>query len=134
MIFHHIGLFTADLAKGREKLSSIIPISNVSEQIVDDGMKVIIQFCTDSSGVCYELVAPFGEGNPVSGVLSSGKAILNHVAYTVDDIDASSRKLRSGGCIPIGKARPAVAFQNRKVAFFLTPLHFIIELIESGNE
>lgn len=130
MIFDHVGLFVADLDSGREKLAALLPIAHVSEAIDDAGMKVRVQFCTDTSGVCYELVAPFGEGNPVSGVLESGKAVLNHVAYRVADIKAEAARIRRQGAMPLGPARPAAAFGGRMVMFFLTPLHFIVELIE----
>jgi methylmalonyl-CoA/ethylmalonyl-CoA epimerase len=133
MIFHHIGIFTSDLDVGRNKLSLILPIQSVSEPIEDPGLKVKVQFCTDTSGICYELVAPFGENNPVSGILLSGKAIINHVAYTVESIDVASHELRKSGCMPLSQARPAVAFGNRRVMFFMSPLRFIIELIETAE-
>jgi methylmalonyl-CoA/ethylmalonyl-CoA epimerase len=133
LIFDHIGLFVADLEAGRAKLSSLLPIAHESDPIDDVGLKVRVQFCTDTSGVCYELVAPFGEGNPVSGVLESGKAVLNHVAYRVENLKAETARLRGEGAIPLGSARPAVAFGGRNVMFFLTPLRFIIELIEEPS-
>jgi len=88
VIFDHIGLFVADLDQGRRKLAALLPIVAFSDAVEDAGLKVRIQFATDASGVRYELVAPFGEGDPVSGVLASGQAILNHVAYRVADLDA----------------------------------------------
>lgn len=133
MIFDHIGLFVADLEAGRAKLSALLPIADESDPIDDAGLKVRVQFCYDTLGICYELVAPFGEGNPVSGVLESGKAVLNHVAYRVVDLQAEAARLRREGAIPLGPARPAVAFGGRDVMFFLTPLRFIIELIEEGG-
>lgn len=134
MIFDHVGLFVADLEIGKQKLSSMLPIASISDPIDDAGMKVRVQFCTDTSGIRYELVAPFGEGNPVSGVLEHGKAVLNHVAYRVSDLKSEAVRLRSEGAIPLGYARPAVAFGGRMVMFFLTPLRFIIELIEDLPE
>ena len=134
MNFDHVGLFVADLETGRQKLSALLPIAHISEPIDDAGMKVRVQFCTDTSGIRYELVAPFGEGNPVSGVLEHGKAILNHVAYRVADLKSEAARLRKEGAIPLGYARPAVAFDGRLVMFFLTPLRFIIELIEEFPE
>jgi methylmalonyl-CoA/ethylmalonyl-CoA epimerase len=130
VIFDHVGLFVAELEIGRQTLSALLPIVETSEPIDDPELKVRVQFCTDSSGICYELVAPFGEGNPVSGALANGKAILNHVAYRVTDLKAESQRLRNEKSMPLGPARPAVAFGGRKVVFFLTPLKFIIELIE----
>ena len=132
MIFDHIGLFVPSLEKGRTHLSQILPITGYGEEIDDPGLKVRVQFGTDSSGVRYELVAPFGEGNPVSGVLASGKGILNHVAYRVADLPAETARLRAARALPIGEPRPAVAFRGARVAFFLTPLGFIVELIEGA--
>lgn len=134
MKFDHIGLFVSDLDVGREKMSALFPIAKVSPVIEDAGLKVRIQFCTDASGIRYELVAPFGEGNPVSGVLESRKAILNHVAYLVTDLKSEAARLRREGALPLGPAKPAIAFDGRLVMFFLTPLHFIVELIEDAPD
>ncbi len=130
MIFDPIGLFVADLEEGRRKLAAILPIAEFLEPVDDAGLKVRIQFALDTSGTRYELVAPFGEGNPVSQVLDSGKAVLNHVAYRVADLAVESARLRAGGAMPLGPARPALAFGGNQVMFFLTPLRFILELIE----
>ena len=131
MIFDHIGLFVPNLEKGRTHLSRILPITGWGQEIQDPGLKVQVQFGTDVSGVRYELVAPFGEGNPVSGVLASGKGILNHVAYRVTDLPVELARLRAARALPIGDPQPAVAFDGARVAFFLTPLGFIVELIEA---
>ncbi len=133
MIFHHIGIFVADIEQGYEKLARTLPITSREATIEDAGLKVKVAFCYDSSGMRYELVAPFGEGNPVSGVLASGKAILNHMAYTVPNLSAAAQTLRKEGAIPLGPARPALAFGGQAVMFFLTPLRFIIELIEAPH-
>jgi methylmalonyl-CoA/ethylmalonyl-CoA epimerase len=130
VIFDHIGLFVADLDRGRRRLGALLPIADLSEPIEDPGLKVRIQFATDTSGVRYELVAPFGEGDPVSGVLASGQAILNHVAYRVADLDAALARLRAEGALPLGPPSPAVAFGGRRVVFLLTRLRFILELVE----
>lgn len=130
MIFDHIGLFVPDLAVGHRHLTGMLPIVDTTEPIDDPGLKVRVQFCIDTSAIRYELVAPFGEGNPVSGVLESGKNILNHVAYRVADIQIENERLRDEGAVPLGPAQPALAFAGRPVMFLLTPLRFIVELIE----
>lgn len=131
MKFHHIGLFVANLADGRKKLSSIIPIAEYSNEIDDANLKVRVQFAIDYSGISYELVAPFGDNNPVAQILLSGKAILNHVAYRVKNFEDKISELRASGAVPLGAPASAVAFNGKRVIFFLTPLKFIIELIES---
>ncbi|NQV82479.1 MAG: VOC family protein [Rhodospirillales bacterium] len=132
MIFDHIGLFVADLREGRQHLSALIPIVDFTEPADDPKLKVRVQFGTDSSGIRYELVAPFGDGNPVSAVLDAGKNILNHVAYTASDLNGEIDRLRDVGAIPLGPPAPAVAFAGARVIFLLTPLGFIIELIEAA--
>jgi methylmalonyl-CoA/ethylmalonyl-CoA epimerase len=132
MIFDHIGLFVRDIDEGRKKLNELLPISSCEEIVDDPGLRVRIQFCTDASGIRYELVAPFGEGNPVEGVLQSGKNILNHVAYRVSDIAKEIERMRQQGCMPLGRPAPALAFGGRQVVFFLTPLRFVVELIEDA--
>ncbi|MBT5399191.1 glyoxalase [bacterium] len=133
MIFDHIGLFVHDIEEGRESLRKLFPISKVEDVVDDYYLGVSVQFCIDSSGVRYELVAPLTKKNPVSGVLDTGKNILNHVAYLVDDIKIESERLRKEGCIQLTKISKSKAFKGNMIVFFLTPMRFIIELIESGK-
>jgi methylmalonyl-CoA/ethylmalonyl-CoA epimerase len=130
MRFDHIGIFVPDLSQGHELLSALLPIVRQSEIFRDPLLEVAVQFLYDPSGICYELVAPFGPNNPVDAVLKTGKNVLNHVAYRVDDLDDKLTELRAAGCLPIGEPRPAVAFGGRRVTFLFNPLNFIIELVE----
>ena len=133
LIFDHIGVFVKDLDYGGKHLRNLFPISRIGEVINDPVLKVSIQFLYDDRGICYELVAPNGNSNPVEAVLRNGKNILNHVAYKTQDFDASISHFRASGCIPLGQAKPAIAFRNARVIFFLTPLRIIVELIEELN-
>ncbi len=128
--FHHIGLFVKDLAFGLEQLGKVIEIASVSEVIADENLLVLIQFVTDASGVRYELVAPFGEGNPVERALKTKRNILNHVAYVSQDFENDISELRQNGAIILGVPRQAKAFDGRRVCFFLTKLGVIFELVE----
>lgn len=130
MIFDHVGLFIADLASGREQMLRTFGKLDIGPEIDDPGLKVRVQFLTDSSGIRYELVAPFGEGNPVSGVLAAGNTILNHLAYRVHDLDVEISRMRKERAMPLGQPACAVAFGGSRVIFFLLPMKFIVELIE----
>jgi methylmalonyl-CoA/ethylmalonyl-CoA epimerase len=129
--FDHIGIFVKDIAEGGERLSALLPIARRSEVFEDPLIKVRVQFLYDSRGICYELVAPFGEGNPVDGVLKSGKNVLNHVAYQVENLEAAVAQLSEDGALALGPPCPAVAFGGARVVFLFTPLKFILELIEN---
>jgi len=130
MKFDHVGIFVQDIVSGDAALSAILPITQRSEVFTDPLIKVKVQFLFDASGICYELVAPCGEGNPVDGVLKSRRNILNHMAYRTSDLDATLEDLREKGAFPLNEPKPAVAFGGKRVIFLMTSLNFIIELIE----
>jgi methylmalonyl-CoA/ethylmalonyl-CoA epimerase len=130
MIFDHIGLFVRDIETGRRQLAALLPIARWTDVVHDSLMNVRVQFGIDGSGIRYELVAPLGEPNPVARVLEDGKNILNHVAYRCADFESACAALRREGAVPLGRPQPAVAFGGARVAFYLTSLRFIIELVE----
>lgn len=131
MKFDHVGIFVNSLLTGRTYLERILDVSNWTEPIHDPIQKVSVQFGTDRSGFRYEIVAPFGEINPVEPLISQDKNILNHVAYKVDEIEVEIERLRKERCILVSGPSPAKAFNNNKIAFLYTPLRFVIELIEN---
>ena len=130
MKFHHIGIFVKSLQIGREYLSELFNISLIGEEILDEKMGIRVQFLTDNCGVCYEIVAPYGDENPVQNLLDKKNNILNHVAYEVENLGKAILKYRELGCVPLSRPTPAVAFQGRNVMFFLTKIGVIVELIE----
>jgi len=132
--FHHIGIFVRDLEHGKSEISKFINIASISNEILDEQMGVKIIFVKDKHNVTYELVAPNGNESPVTGVLKRGKDYLNHIAYECDSFDDEINRLRSEGLIPLGNAKKAKAFDGAKVIFFLSPLGFIIELIEVNRK
>jgi methylmalonyl-CoA/ethylmalonyl-CoA epimerase len=97
---------------------------------VDPIQKVTVQFGQDDSGLRFELVVPLDASSPVSGCLASRKNVLNHLAYQVTDLDAQAQRLRGLGCIPVTMPAPAVAFDGARIQFHLSPMSFIVELIE----
>lgn len=133
MKFDHVGVVVKDISLGLEHFSKIIPIEKVSEVFEDKGIDVYIQFVEDNSGICYELIAPISDKSPISQALKTGARILNHVAYLVPELRSARETLLSGGCIAAGSSQPAIAYGGRHVQFFVTPLRFIIELIEAPD-
>jgi methylmalonyl-CoA/ethylmalonyl-CoA epimerase len=65
--------------------------------------------------------------------VATGRAILNHVAYRVTDLTSSGRQLRDNGYAPTGAPKPAIAYGGRNIQFFVSPLRFIVELIEAPD-
>lgn len=134
MKFDHIGIFVKELDFGYQQLSKLFEICNKSIVYHDSLLHVSVQFCYDQHGICYELVAPYGTNSPVNNVINNNTSTLNHIAYKTNGFDESILKLRKTGCIPLGNAQPALAFDGARVIFFLTPLRLIFELIEDIND
>ena len=131
--FDHVGIVVPSLAAGREHLTHLFSIRHWTVEFDDPGIGVRVQFGRDESGVCYETIAPLGNASPIAQALRSGQRILNHVAYLTPDIAAAAAFYREQGCAVVGDAVAAVAYQGRKVQFFISPLRFMFELIEARD-
>ncbi|MBA3811052.1 MAG: VOC family protein [Caulobacteraceae bacterium] len=131
--FDHLGLVIKRLEKGRERMAALLAIGDWTRPIEDSVNGVKIQFGRDPAGVVYELLEPLDETSPVYESLRSGKAILNHVAYTVPDLAAGAARLSAGGAARVSEPKPAIAYGGAPIQFFVTPLRFVIELIEAPD-
>jgi methylmalonyl-CoA/ethylmalonyl-CoA epimerase len=129
--FDHLGLIVPDLDAGREFLTTALGISRWTKVIDDPRLKVSVQFGSmPTGGLNYELIAPLGDDSPISNALRSGKHMLNHLAYLTPDLTRSGEHLRASGCSATGPAQPAAAYNRALVQFWMSPLRFVIELIE----
>jgi methylmalonyl-CoA/ethylmalonyl-CoA epimerase len=131
MQFDHIGIVASSLAEGRAHIGRLLNIARWTAEFPDAINQVYVQFGCDQSHVCYEIVAPLGDASPVRAALKGGNRILNHVAYRVADLDVHAAHFREHRCVAAGPPRPAIAYGNRRIQFFMTPLGFLIELIEA---
>jgi methylmalonyl-CoA/ethylmalonyl-CoA epimerase len=129
--FDHLGLVTKSLARGRKGIGGALGITAWTPEVRDPVNGVILQFGRDRAGVVYELLEPIDETSPVHAALSTGKAILNHVAYLVPDLTAGAQILRTGGAAPTSEPKPAIAYGGAHIQFFVTSARFIVELIEA---
>jgi methylmalonyl-CoA/ethylmalonyl-CoA epimerase len=133
LIFDHIGLVVGDLASGRAFLAPALGVRRWTAVFDDTVNGVRLQFGADATGVCYELLEPLGEASPVRRALTTGRAILNHVAYRIGDLDTAAEALMLQDCVATGEPKPAIAYGGRRIQFFMTPLNMIVELIEAPD-
>jgi methylmalonyl-CoA/ethylmalonyl-CoA epimerase len=130
MRFHHVGLVCRDLAEGRAGLEAMLGLLAWSQSYEDPIQQVCAQFATDAAGMRYELIAPTNEKSPVQAPLKQGKNILNHLAYTVPCLEEQAASLRQQGCLPTGEPQPGIAFASARIQFFVSPMRWLVELIE----
>ena len=132
MYFDHLGIVVPTLADGRAHLTGLFDITAWTDEFCDPFNQEFVQFGRDGSGICYEAIAPLGETSPVLSALAKADRILNHVAYRVATLDVEATRLAKLECVPVGLPKPAVAYGNARIQFFVTPLRFLVELIEAA--
>lgn len=142
--FDHIGIIVPGIAPGRAFLEAALGVTCWTPVVNDPPLGVSVQFgSAQGTGPVYELIAPLmqstaastesvgGElANPIANALRQGKHILNHVAYLTPDLVHAGLQLREQGCFPAGPPQPALAYGGAAIQFWLSPLRFVIELIE----
>ena len=135
MVVHHIGIAVADINK------SIDAYCNLGWELYGKIIKdikrgVYLAFVKrkDAKDI-LELVSSIGEDSPVSNLIKENKGIATpyHICYTVRDIDKAVEVLKKHRYILVEKAQPAVAFDNRYVAFMLNRDVGLIELLEERD-
>ena len=129
--FDHIGLVVKSLPKANAILSGTLGIADWTEPLRDAVNGVHLQFGRDAAGMVYELLQPIDSTSPVYSALSGGKAIINHVAYLVDDLASGAEHLCHLDSVATSDPKPAIAYGGARIQFFVTPLRFVIELIEA---
>jgi methylmalonyl-CoA/ethylmalonyl-CoA epimerase len=133
LMFDHVGIVAKDVDKAARALAATIGASESTQRFDDEMLGVSVRFIRDRAGMVYELIAPFGQESPVAKTLASKTNLLNQIAYRTSSLAESVAALRDQGNLPVGPARPAMAFGGAKVQFLLSELGFLIELIESPN-
>lgn len=131
LIFSHIGIFVKNIKKSEKYLSPFLLLNNKS--IVNDTrLKIKVKLYYDKKKICYEIVEPYGKKNPVSGFLKRGSNILNHLAYYTENFYGSIESLKKNKFTQISKINYSKIFKG-KIVFFLSPLNYIVEIIEKKN-
>ena len=131
MKFDHLGVVVSDLAAGRRLLGDSIGVAQWTPEYEDPLQDVYAQFGRCASGICYEIIAPRSAASPIARALAGKVNVLNHIAYLVDDLGAESERLARAGFVAISEAKPAVAFGQRRIQFFVSRSRLLLELIEA---
>jgi methylmalonyl-CoA/ethylmalonyl-CoA epimerase len=110
----HVGVAVEDLeaaiARYRDQLGlELVHRETVSEQ----GVEAVLLDVGESH---VELLSPLGPDTPVGRYLTKRGPGLHHVAYRVDDIEATLEELRAAGMRLIDE-RPRVGIRGSRVAF-----------------
>lgn len=126
---HHYGFLTDDSKKAIKNYKFLG--YEINQSFLDNLRGVKITFLKHSStDVLLEIIEPFDNNSDVSNIMKKYKNNLYHSCFEVTNIKECITKLEKAGFITIDLPKPAIAFNNRKVAFLLSKYTGIIELLE----
>lgn len=123
--FHHIGVACGNIEQTKQFIDSFMGVASESEIVFDELQNASLCMLRMSDGLQIELIA----GEQVKSLLKKGISYY-HTCYAVQDIEQAILYLQTkGNVFVISGAKPAILFNNQKVAFLKTPLG-VIELLE----
>lgn len=128
MLFHHIGIATADIEKSIEAYSKLG--YSCYQKTEDPIQQVQLAFLKKENSPILELVAPTNQNSPINRILEKNGTMSYHFCYEVEDIESTIVELRKSKFILTVKPVPAIAFGNRLVAFLYHKQTGLIELLQ----
>jgi methylmalonyl-CoA/ethylmalonyl-CoA epimerase len=129
--FHHVGVAVRDLLKAIPVYKNHFGYELLSGPFDDPIQNVSVCFLSRGEGdTVIELVAPLGPNSPIDRTLKKGGGTY-HVCYQVPDINAAISHLSGQGAFLLSGPVPAVAFAGREIAWLLTEVDLLVELVQA---
>jgi len=125
MKFHHVGVACRNIEEEIGNISKIHQVIKKSPIVFDKEQNAELVLLTLSDGTNIELIS----GKPVETLLKKNITYY-HLCFEVDDIDLEIERLVNEHAFLISPPKPAILFDNRKVAF-LNVSYGMIELLNS---
>ena len=129
---HHLGIAVKDIESALGFYQTALGFTVASQVYCDPIQKVKVCFLASERGrnLTVELISPLEATSPVNGYLSKGIGAY-HVCYEVEHLEEALEGLRAKGCVLVAAPVPAVAFNDRRIAWCLTPTRHLVELVEA---
>jgi methylmalonyl-CoA/ethylmalonyl-CoA epimerase len=110
----HIGVAVEEIEPALELYRDSFELTLAHREVVEDqGVEAVL---LDVGENHVELLAPLGADTPVGRFLAKQGPGLHHVAYQVEDIDATLESLRQAGLQLIDQ-QPRTGIRGSRVAF-----------------
>jgi len=132
MTFHHIGFVVKAIKHSAPEFSASLMAEWDGAIVADPLQSVSVAFLYPRSPgmAVVELVEPLGSESPVSRFLAKGGG-LHHLCYEVDSLDKQLEWCRTAGDWIVREPVPAVAFNQRRIAWVYTRQHLLLEFLET---
>jgi len=129
--FHHVGVAVRALSTAIPVYEKLFDYKVVKGPLDDPIQKVSACFLSrGQQDTTIELVAPFGPDSPIHGTLKKGGGAY-HVCYQVPEINAAISHLTEVGAFLVSGPDPAVAFEMRPIAWLMTEVGLLVELLQA---
>jgi len=129
--FHHVGIAVRDLTTALPLFKSLFGYESIAGPFNDPIQKVSVCFLSrGAEDSTLELVAPLGPESPIDGVLKKGGGTY-HICYEVPEMNGAIAYLTEQGSILISGPVPAVAFEMREIAWLMTEVGLLVELVQA---
>ena len=132
---HHVGFVVAAIQESIQGFVRSLA-AQWDEKIFHDPLqKVRVTFLqTQNPGDAQvELIEPAAEDSPILSFLQKGGG-LHHLCYEVTNLDSELDQMRSRGLVVVRKPLPAVAFENRRIAWLSTKQKLLLEFLEAQRK
>jgi catechol 2,3-dioxygenase-like lactoylglutathione lyase family enzyme len=129
--FSHLGMAVAQLGEAVAECERIFGQRVLSGPVDDPAQQARVCFVHgDQPGdIVLELVAPLSPDSHVARMLHRGISAY-HVCYEVDNMEQALGEVRAHGCAVVHEPVAAVAYGGRRIAWFYTPSHRLVEVVE----
>lgn len=125
---NHVAIAVPDLAEAVRVYRDLLGATTSAPQALPENGVTIVFVELDNTKI--ELLHPLGSSSRIRKFLERHPAGgLHHVCYSVEDIEASQRKLTEKGARILGDGTPRVGAHGKPV-LFLEPKDFCGTLIE----
>ncbi len=133
MRLHHVGFVVADIENSVPGFIHSLGMSWDGAIYQDPKQKVRVTFlATGPACAQIELVEPVGADSPVAKFLSRGGG-QHHLCYEVEDIAQALAVFKSRKVSIVQRPCSALAFEGRRIAWFVTPERLVVELLETRS-
>jgi methylmalonyl-CoA/ethylmalonyl-CoA epimerase len=122
--FHHLGIACESIDETLAFVKATHAVIDAGEAVYDPRQDATVRMITIADGPKIELIS----GKRVEGILKR-KINLYHICYEVSNLDAAVAKILANGGTILAEAKEAALFDNRRVAFVLSPIG-ILEFLE----
>jgi methylmalonyl-CoA/ethylmalonyl-CoA epimerase len=130
-LYHHVGIAVRDFETAIPAYKNLFGYDLISGPFDDPIQKVSVCFLSRGQGdPVLELVAPLGPDSPIRRTLKAGGGTY-HICYQVPDIQSAIEHLRENGAFLLSGPVPAVAFEMRPIAWLMTDVHLLVELLQA---